>query len=792
MFVMKHLTHHIKSRLLASIRPHPSLNAAERAQAVQLASISLAMIAFVAASLTGQIAFVGSVGIAHEIVIGTVMALLIMYAFSRSRHYRIGIRFGVVASFAIAILTMLIYRSALSTVMMVSPILMLSLFYSGFVILLGTVIAIAAMLLIAPSFPADRAFLGVIVFFLALKGVVSALNALLKQHARQALERSEDRYRQIFYDNRAVKLLIEPSTGRIVDANPAAVDFYGYTLEQLQAMRIQDINTLPEEELLQELQQVLCKDRAHFEFQHRLASGEVRDVDVYSGPVTTAEGRYLFSIIVDVTGQREAEQRYRALFEQSNDAIVIMSIDGRYLQVNQRAGEMLGYAPDQLIGRPICDVIAPSEHVDNERIRERLLAGERIEPYERTMVHRDGHTFFTEVSIVVVRDHQNRPLHFQAIVRDITERKHLEEALRQSEYRFETAFHSSPVPMVISTTDPDHPVYVEVNRAYSDLVGYPREALLGQGLIETGIAVDDADRAERIRMLECQRGYDGWETRIRNHCGELRDVLISAHRMAVGELDLDIEILQDITERKQAQARALQRTLEEERERMLANFIRSISHEFRTPLAIINTSAYLLLRVDDSEKRRLYAERIEQQTMRTARLIDAMLRMVMLDNTSHVFAPIDMLAFVRRACTAVEYDLQGSRIQCDLEESLPMVLGNEQLLNEAFEALIDNAHRFADNGSRIFVSACHTGQEISLSVRDQGPGIAAEMVPHLFELFWRQDEHHTTPGVGLGLPIAQKIVHLHGGRIEVETEVGQGSIFRIVLPAIQPTDAGRP
>jgi diguanylate cyclase (GGDEF)-like protein/PAS domain S-box-containing protein len=131
------------------------------------------------------------------------------------------------------------------------------------------------------------------------------------QQLNNALRVSEQRYSSLFQHNHAVMLLIAPETGTIVDANPAACAFYGYSLDHLRAMTIAAINTLPRAQAVAHLEQARTGQRQHFSFRHRLASGDIRDVDVYSGPLTIGGQALLYSIVHDVTARVRAEQALR-------------------------------------------------------------------------------------------------------------------------------------------------------------------------------------------------------------------------------------------------------------------------------------------------------------------------------------------------------------------------------------------------------------------------------------------------------------------------------------------------
>ncbi len=143
-----------------------------------------------------------------------------------------------------------------------------------------------------------------------LQYAISALRAEVAERARAeaVVRESEERYRQMFERNHAVKLLIDPDSGTIVDANPAAADFYGYSLEELRRLRITDLNLLPPGQVIAEMGRALTEQRTYFLFRHKLASGMVRDVEVYSGPVLLHGRRLLYSIIHDITQRRQAEE----------------------------------------------------------------------------------------------------------------------------------------------------------------------------------------------------------------------------------------------------------------------------------------------------------------------------------------------------------------------------------------------------------------------------------------------------------------------------------------------------
>ncbi len=132
-----------------------------------------------------------------------------------------------------------------------------------------------------------------------------------RRKTERALRESEERFRLIFEKSKAIKLLIDPKSGNIVDANQAACDFYGYPMERMKSMNISSINTLSPAQISKELSSALAEDRNHFLFKHKLASGEIRDVEVYSNPVRIHDENLLFSIVHDITERRLTEELLR-------------------------------------------------------------------------------------------------------------------------------------------------------------------------------------------------------------------------------------------------------------------------------------------------------------------------------------------------------------------------------------------------------------------------------------------------------------------------------------------------
>ncbi|PJF25267.1 MAG: hypothetical protein CUN53_13660, partial [Phototrophicales bacterium] len=240
----------------------------------------------------------------------------------------------------------------------------------------------------------------------------------------------------------------------------------------------------------------------------------------------------------------------------------------------------------------------------------------------------------------------------------------------------------------------------------------------------------------------------------------------------------------DITELRQVQQREFEIALERERVTMLTQFVQNAAHEFRTPLGIINSSGYLMARTDDADQRAVKQAQIEREVHRIARLVDMMLSLVKLEGKQlELGTQIDFHPFLRSICASVfSVEAPSPSLHIEIPDDKIMVRGDLAYLTEAFWQILENARRFTlPDGSVTVVSRVIDG-EVCVQVIDTGVGIAPEKLAHIFDSFWREDQAHTTPGFGLGLAIARRVIEQHGGTIQVESAVGIGTTMQVRLP----------
>jgi len=238
------------------------------------------------------------------------------------------------------------------------------------------------------------------------------------------------------------------------------------------------------------------------------------------------------------------------------------------------------------------------------------------------------------------------------------------------------------------------------------------------------------------------------------------------------------------------EAERQQIALAAERERVSAlnHFIGDVSHDFRTPLAIINSALYILKRTTDPQQQERILT-IEQQTDRLLRLLEDMVAVVRLDSAALLSledVPVNALIEETTAKLTAQFQSKKLTLRLDLDGQLPSIRADYDLLKLILNNLLDNAIRYNRAGGSIIVMTQQAGDQVVLRIADTGVGIDAAHLPHIFDLLYRADQARSTStgGAGLGLSIAKKVVEAHGGTISVASTLDQGTTFTITLPVI--------
>jgi PAS domain S-box-containing protein len=249
-----------------------------------------------------------------------------------------------------------------------------------------------------------------------------------------------------------------------------------------------------------------------------------------------------------------------------------------------------------------------------------------------------------------------------------------------------------------------------------------------------------------------------------------------------------IGIAVDITERKDAEAQRLELALARERTDLLKEFLNTLSHDLKTPLSVINTSLYLLRKSRDPEQQERKLEQISLQAQHLEKLIQDILAVSRLDAAPElIFQPTQLNQLIERIQQQFQTvaEERALTVELALDLTLAPVLASEAEMQRALVNLIENALHYTPAKGKVSIRTVRQDDQAIIEISDTGIGIDAADLSRIFDPFYRADRARATDvaGTGLGLAIVHKIVEIHGGSIEVESAPGQGSTFRVRLPA---------
>ncbi|MGB1287895.1 MAG: ATP-binding protein [Aggregatilineales bacterium] len=249
-------------------------------------------------------------------------------------------------------------------------------------------------------------------------------------------------------------------------------------------------------------------------------------------------------------------------------------------------------------------------------------------------------------------------------------------------------------------------------------------------------------------------------------------------------------VIHDLRNRKAAEAQRLKMAIQDDRIQFLERVIGNLSHDLKNPISSLQLLVYILRKQADPEKQKDYLDRMETGFKRLNHLVDDILTVDNLSSTTEItLISFDIMLVIQHAISMLQPVATEKGVQLHLEKptSLPSVYGNQAALSSAIMNIIENAIHYTPREQKVVVRVYTDEKTLIIEVEDSGIGIHIMDLPHIFEHFHRTNEARNMKqdGVGLGLAIAKNIIDLHEGTIEVESEVSEGSIFRVKLPLLQ-------
>ena len=627
-----------------------------------------------------------------------------------------------------------------------------------------------------------------------------------RKRAEQALRDSEAKYRALFEGSSHGVVLHDEN--EILEVNPAAVRILGRQNPQEVigkhprdlAPRAQPNGESSEALGNQHVGECMTEGSARFEWLASAPDGREIPLDVALTRIEWNGRKVIQAFITDITERQrtqtalaESEGRFSAAFQASPIFIAVARMsDGRFVLVNDAFVNWAGYEREAILGRNTTEFSVWERQEDRESFWAELRQAGSVRDRECSFCNRHGKRFTILLSSQVIQ--LNGVPHMLSMGLDITQRKQAEAELRasearlrESEARFSVAFQASPVFIAILGIGDGK--FVLVNEALVNWLGCSREEALGRSCAELGMWENLADRAAvweevgtvgRIRQKECR-----W----RNRRGESFTILLSAETITVDNAPHVLLLALDISRRKQAEVEILKALArEKELSQLKSNFVSMVSHEFRTPLGIIQSSAELLRDFHEKMQPAEFNEQLESITRNTSRmagLMEEVLVLSRLDAGKLDFKPValDLSLFCHRVVDEV---LSATNRRCVIELSLASVPAegeaDEQLLGHIFTNLLSNAVKYSEPGATVRFAIERDGSDAVCLVQDRGIGISEDDQKELFKAFHRGSNVGSRPGTGLGLLLVKRCAELHRGRVQLKSKIGEGTTVVVRLP----------
>lgn len=505
---------------------------------------------------------------------------------------------------------------------------------------------------------------------------------------------------------------------------------------------------------------------------------------------------------------RRSEAKFASLVQAAQDAIIITDSSGRVVSWNHGATDMFGYSEEAVIGQPWTRLLPERLRGEYARWQQAAVAGrERLlkRVLELAAVRENGEEFPVEVSLA--RWGVGDETFLSAIIRDVSERHRVEEALRLSEARFRTTFENAAIGVVL--TDLDGRI-LEANPAFGRMLGYDPADLRQLDLI-TLVDPEDRPSTETIAQVleEGRHPFLKQQKRYLRRDGSIMwgSLMASLIRDDRGKPLILLRLIEDVTELRVAEEalsrayreleqRVEARTLElrEQTEELarsnaeLEQFAYVASHDLQEPLRSVSGFAQLL--------ERRYKDRLGEEGLTFVNYIVSgtdRMRVLITDLLAYSragardekpLAPVDTEEVLEQALTSLNARISECRAEI-IREPLPVVRGDATDLEHLFQNLIGNALKFNRSvPPRVEIRAEDAGKDWLFSVRDNGIGIDPAFLPRLFTIFQRGHRRDEYAGTGIGLAICKKVVESHQGRIWAESSPGEGTTFFFTLPKV--------
>jgi len=647
-----------------------------------------------------------------------------------------------------------------------------------------------------------------------------------RKQTEAALRESEEKFSKVFSTSGNAICITSFKDDKFIEVNDSFTRFTGYTRQEVIGHNAAELDLWANKEELQHWLNTLQENGEAYneEFHSRMKSGEIR-VGLASAETINIGGEpYGLTVIADITERKQAEE---ALLRERDKAqkyldiagVVILACDfeDRVTLINKKGCQVLGYKEEEILGKKWADYFVPEEaKAFEDEVYQKLNSGEaEMLDYENPVLTKDGEERMVFWHDVILKDGHGKPIGILSSGEDITERKRMEEELRDSQEELERMFESVTDSIVVAGLDG---VILKVNENALKMHGFASEdEMIGKNALLLAAPLERKKMIKNMRRAVKEGKIRGVEyTLVRADGSEFpAELSTSALKDASDKVFARITIARDISKRKRAEE-ALNQKMEElrvayeklkELDQLKDTFLSTVSHELRTPLTSIKSFSEILLTYDeDRETQKEFLNIIKEESDRLTRLINDFLDLSKIESGRMQWETVELSVadVIKTAINATQALASQANlaVKVGISPKLPTITSDKDRLVQVVTNLLSNAIKFTPQGGRIEVKAQMRQSDDSkkkpdvvvVSVTDSGIGIDPKDHKGVFEKFKQVGDTLTDKpkGTGLGLPICKEIVEHFGGKLWVESQLGKGSTFLFTLPLTQAAEVEAP
>lgn len=493
---------------------------------------------------------------------------------------------------------------------------------------------------------------------------------------------------------------------------------------------------------------------------------------------------------------RQSEERYRSVINNAGDIIFTMSSEGNYLSLNPAFEKISGWPVQQWVGQSFAPLVPPADLQLAFDILQKTLREEEVGTFELSVRKKNGDHFTGEFTITPLK--QGDSVILLGICRDVTERKQIEETLAESEQKYRAIFDTAPDAII--TTDLEGKI-TTLNSAVEKIIGWTPAEFLNTSYAQW-VHEEDLDRANVAFQKIVAGQVEEVEIRLKCKSGGYRLLdVTAAPRVAHGKLAGALGFFRDITQRKRMEdeirklndelevkvrdrtrqlLEAQEELVRKEKLAVLGQVAGSVGHELRNPLGVMNNAAYFLLNTlsDADETTREYLNIIKDEIIRSERIVSDLLDSVRTQPPCP--ETVDVAQLIEQTVSKLVIPAFVN-VKREIRETIPPLRVDAMQICQVIRNLIENGVDAMPEGGTLEIRAVDNTPDgtVTVCVRDSGAGMTPEKKDKLFQPLFTTKAR----GIGLGLVVVKNLTEANGGKVEVQSEPGKGSEFRIILPA---------